>query len=121
MSTNWVGALNNIEKKKYKYEHIILDEICFEYLTNPKNVSKRIQQYIENGFKGDLYLPNTKIMLGGRGLELTCGVENRLHYEKYWEHGMADLLIVGDAETAIIDAVNKKFISKTFYQKLEIL
>ena len=28
---------------------------------NPKNVSKRIQQYIENGFKGDLYLPNTKI------------------------------------------------------------
>jgi radical SAM superfamily enzyme YgiQ (UPF0313 family) len=51
------------------------------------------------------YLPNTKIMLGGRGLELTCGVENRLFYEKYWNHGMADVLIVGDAETAIIEAI----------------
>ena len=28
---------------------------------NPKNVSKKIQQYIENGFKGDLYLSNTKL------------------------------------------------------------
>jgi radical SAM superfamily enzyme YgiQ (UPF0313 family) len=51
------------------------------------------------------YLPDTKIMLGGRGLELTCGVENRLHYEKYWDHGMADLLVVGDAETAIVNAI----------------
>lgn len=51
------------------------------------------------------YLPEAKIMLGGRGLELTCGVENRVHYEKYWDHGMADLLVVGDAETAIIEAV----------------
>lgn len=51
------------------------------------------------------YLPNTKIMLGGRGLELTCGIENRVFYEKYWDHGMADVLVVGDAETAIIEAV----------------
>ena len=28
---------------------------------NPKNVSKKIQQYVENGFKGDLSLDNTKI------------------------------------------------------------
>jgi len=28
---------------------------------NPKNVLKKIQQYIEDGFKGDLYLSNTKI------------------------------------------------------------
>jgi len=48
MSTNWVGALNNIEKKKYKYEHIILDEICFEYLTNPKNVSKQCSKDLNN-------------------------------------------------------------------------
>jgi radical SAM superfamily enzyme YgiQ (UPF0313 family) len=51
------------------------------------------------------YLPNTKIMLGGRGLELLCGIENRAHYEKYYDHGMADICIVGDAETAIVDAI----------------
>ena len=53
------------------------------------------------------YLPNAKIMLGGRGLELTCGVENREHYKKYWDHGMADLIIVGDAETAIIESIKE--------------
>jgi radical SAM superfamily enzyme YgiQ (UPF0313 family) len=51
------------------------------------------------------YLPGTKIILGGRGLELRCGVENRPHYEKYHDHGMADLIIIGDAETALIDAI----------------
>jgi radical SAM superfamily enzyme YgiQ (UPF0313 family) len=53
-------------------------------------------------------MPGVKIMLGGRGLELTCGVENRLHHEKYWDHGMADVLVVGDAETAIIEAIEGK-------------
>ena len=52
------------------------------------------------------YMPGVKIMLGGRGLELTCGIENRLHYKKYWDHGMADVLVVGDSETAIIEAIN---------------
>lgn len=28
---------------------------------NPKNVLKKIQQYIEDGFKGDLFLSNTKL------------------------------------------------------------
>ena len=54
------------------------------------------------------YLPRAKIMLGGRGLELTCGIENRFHYEKYWDHGMADLIVVGDAETAIIEAIQEE-------------
>lgn len=53
------------------------------------------------------YLPNAKIMLGGRGLELMCGVENRKHYEKYHDHGMADVCVVGDAETAIVEVVKQ--------------
>lgn len=53
------------------------------------------------------YIPDAKIILGGRGLELTCGIEHRLHYEKYYDHGMADLVIVGDSETAIIEAIEQ--------------
>lgn len=84
-------------KNEYNPEYIGLslftnESINFSYILIP---------YIRR------YLPETKIMLGGRALELTCGVENRLHYDKYWDHGMADLIIVGDAETAIIDAVNE--------------
>ena len=51
------------------------------------------------------YLPKTKIILGGRGLELTCGVYNIKYYEKYHKYGMADIIVVGDAETAIIEAI----------------
>lgn len=51
------------------------------------------------------YLPGTKIILGGKGLELICGVYNIKHYEKYNNAGMADVVVVGDAETAIIDVI----------------
>lgn len=51
------------------------------------------------------YLPDSKIMLGGRGLELICGSYNIKHYEKYYQNGMADIIIVGDAETAIIEVI----------------
>ena len=51
------------------------------------------------------YLPGVKIIIGGRGIELTCGVTNQLFYEKYDTQGMADLIIVGDAETAFAEAI----------------
>jgi radical SAM superfamily enzyme YgiQ (UPF0313 family) len=91
-------------KEKYNPEYIGLsiftnESINFSYILIP---------YIRR------YLPNTKIMLGGRGLELMCGVENKLHYKKYWDHGMADLLIVGDAETAVVDAVNDEAVGIYF-------
>lgn len=54
------------------------------------------------------YLPNTKIIVGGRGLELMCNTENRLHYLKYFDHGLADICVVGDAETAIVDVIQNK-------------
>jgi len=53
------------------------------------------------------YLPDVKIILGGRGLELTCGVENIPYYQKFYNHSMADLIVVGDAETSLIDALNE--------------
>lgn len=62
------------------------------------------------------YLPQTKIMLGGRGLELICGVENRPHYEKYHDHGMADVCVVGDAETAIVEVVKQNITGIYFAQ-----
>jgi hypothetical protein len=63
------------------------------------------------------YLPNTKIILGGRGLELICGVYNIRHYEKYHKYGMADVLVVGDAETAIIDAIKNNATGIHFAQQ----
>jgi len=51
------------------------------------------------------YLPNVKIMIGGRGLESICRIENKPHYQKYYDNGLADLVIVGDAETEIALAV----------------
>jgi len=47
------------------------------------------------------YLPETKIVLGGRGLENLHGLTGLKHYEMYDQFGMADLLIVGDAETSL--------------------
>lgn len=51
------------------------------------------------------YLPGVKIMLGGRGLELICGIYNIKNYEKYYINGMADIVVVGDSETAIVEVV----------------
>ena len=51
------------------------------------------------------YLPNTKIVVGGRGIELMCGVHNIKHYEIYHKYGMADTIVVGDAETALIEVI----------------
>lgn len=62
------------------------------------------------------HLPGVKIMLGGRGLELTCGITNIKHYKKYWQHGMADVVVVGDSETAIVEVV-KNNISGIYYAK----
>lgn len=51
------------------------------------------------------YLPDVKIMVGGRGLELNCGIENKPHYQKYHDYGLADLIIVGDAEISVVEAI----------------
>ena len=49
------------------------------------------------------YLPESKIVLGGRSLELRY--DNKFAYERYVEQNVADLIIVGDAEISLIDAI----------------
>lgn len=50
--------------------------------------------------------PKIKIIAGGKGLEVNCDGDKK-HYERWIEHGIADLIVVGDAESAIIDAVKQ--------------
>jgi|694.fasta_scaffold87929_4 radical SAM superfamily enzyme YgiQ (UPF0313 family) len=60
------------------------------------------------------YIPDVKIMLGGRGLESNCNIEHKPHYKKYIDHGLADIVIVGDAETEIIRAIKSKSVGLIF-------
>lgn len=55
------------------------------------------------------YLPDVKIVIGGRGIESVCGVEHKPHYKKYFDHGLADLIVVGDAETAFINSLKSNY------------
>ena len=62
------------------------------------------------------YLPNVKLIVGGRGLELTCGVHNIKYYEKFHKYHLADTIVVGDAETAIIEVI-KNDITGIYFAK----
>jgi radical SAM superfamily enzyme YgiQ (UPF0313 family) len=96
-----VDILKFIKKKlleiKQKHNPTLIGLSIFT--TESVNFSYFLIPYIRK------YLPNTKIMLGGRALESTCRVENKLHYQKYYDHGLADVIIIGDAEVQIINAI----------------
>ena len=49
------------------------------------------------------YLPNTKIIAGGKGLEVQHN--GRTHSETFVKNQIVDAVIVGDAETAIINVI----------------
>lgn len=49
------------------------------------------------------HLPGVKIVLGGRSLELLH--DNTPVYKRYQSQNVADLIIVGDAEKSLIDAI----------------
>jgi hypothetical protein len=51
------------------------------------------------------YLPNTKIIIGGKGIEVKCSMRNRYHYDIYVENGLADLAMVGDCEHTFAKAI----------------
>jgi len=51
------------------------------------------------------FLPDVKIIIGGRGIESECPIEKIVHYEKYHKHGLADLIFVGDAETDLVHCI----------------
>lgn len=47
------------------------------------------------------YLPNVKIIVGGKGSESTEPQSGKRHYERYINSGQADLAVVGDCEHII--------------------
>lgn len=49
------------------------------------------------------YCPGVKIMVGGKGIETQSG--DQFHYDIWWKHGMADLIMVGDCEHTLADCV----------------
>lgn len=51
------------------------------------------------------YLPDVKIIIGGRALELINGVHNVPNYKLYYQYGMADSIVIGDSESSIIDVI----------------
>lgn len=52
------------------------------------------------------YWPKVKIIAGGKGLEVT-GATGQKHYDTWIDNSIADVIIVGDAESAIIDTISK--------------
>lgn len=67
------------------------------------------------------YMPDVKIIVGGRGLELKCGIMDIENYKKFSKYGLADLIIVGDSETSLVDAIknNKEGLIFSPQQKKE--
>jgi len=51
--------------------------------------------------------PNAKLVIGGLGLENISKETNRYYYEDYHDAGLADLIIVGDAEFSFVKAVKE--------------
>ena len=53
------------------------------------------------------YFPNTKIIAGGKGLEVNHMGAGKKHYHYWDEHTIADLIIIGDAESEIIHSIQQ--------------
>lgn len=53
------------------------------------------------------YFPNTKIIAGGKGLEVNAMAAGKKHYNHWSENSIADLIIVGDAESEIIHSIQQ--------------
>lgn len=51
------------------------------------------------------YLPEVKIIAGGKGLEVSDG--HVKHCETWIRYGIADTIVIGDAETAIVEAIKE--------------
>lgn len=53
------------------------------------------------------YFPNTKIIAGGKGLEVNHMGVGKKHYHYWDDHTIADLIIIGDAESEIIHSIQQ--------------
>ena len=52
------------------------------------------------------YCPGVKIIAGGKGLEIPH-LNREYHYEIWHRNGVADIIVVGDAEIEIIDSIRQ--------------
>ena len=51
------------------------------------------------------YLPDVKIVIGGKGSEIVCQIRKKQHAQLYIESGAADLAVVGDCEHIIAQLI----------------
>jgi radical SAM superfamily enzyme YgiQ (UPF0313 family) len=92
-------------KQKYNPKYIGLSIFTSESLDFGLLLSYQIRKY----------LPDVILIAGGKGLETTVSVGKK-HYEDWMENCVVDSIIVGDAESAIIDLV-KNNLSGIVYAK----
>jgi hypothetical protein len=52
------------------------------------------------------YLPSVKIIVGGRALELK-DLRQEFYYNSFYNNGLADVVVVGDAEYSIVKVINE--------------
>ena len=50
------------------------------------------------------HFPEIKIIAGGKGLEVTHQNQEK-HYDIWYRHGIADTIVIGDAETEVINSI----------------
>jgi hypothetical protein len=57
--------------------------------------------------------PKIKLMAGGKGLEVK-GLDSEYHYDSWINHQVVDLIIVGDAESEIINSIKQNRVGVVF-------
>lgn len=62
------------------------------------------------------YFPTIKIIIGGKGIE-NKDQDNIPHYQKWFDNNIGDLIIVGDAESEIVESIKKEKTGLIFCKK----
>ena len=83
-------------KKKYDPEFIGLSVFTHESIDFSYILAYCIRRY----------LPGVKIIVGGRALELKTP-QQEFYYNTFYNHGLADVVVVGDAEYSIVKVINE--------------
>lgn len=108
-----IGHMTEQKFKKSTYKEVLrfvknfLLDLKNEY--NPKYIGLSIftSESLDFGlvlsFFIRRYLPNVEIIIGGKGLEVSDGTDK--HYATWMKYGVADIAIVGDAETEFIETI----------------
>jgi radical SAM superfamily enzyme YgiQ (UPF0313 family) len=81
-------------KQQYQPEFIGLSIFTSESLDFGQILSYQIRRY----------LPDVTILAGGKGLEVSA-TDTEKHYDRWIRYSLVDAIVVGDAESAIIDVI----------------